>query len=247
MFNTAEIDSWFYKIPTKIEAKSYSNNTPDDFYFTCKAFQDITLTHKRNWNKDTSSVENHNFLSIDLFNEYCESIEPLLHKIELIMFEFEYLNKEKMESVDKFIDLFSSFKEKIDKNIKIGIETRNKNFLTEKYFNFLKENNIVHVFSEKQYMPHIYEVYAKYKDYIGDTTVFRLLGNDRAEIEKATSQNWNKIVDEKKDKEDIIKVSIDTKFDRGKVIINVNNHYEGSAPLTIEVIRKFYQRYGILI
>ena len=45
--------------------------------------------------------------------------------------------------------------------------------------------------------------------------------NPFSEIEKATSQNWNKIVDEKKDKEDIIKVSIDTQFDSGKVIINV--------------------------
>ena len=233
-------------ISSKTEACSYRDNTPEDFVFTCKALQDITLTHARNFDKSKPLEENKNFLSVELFNRYCEGIEPLLGKIGVIMFEFEYLNKEKMESFGKFIDLFGAFKSSIDKQYKIGIEIRNKNYLTEDYFRFLQENDIIYVFSEKQYMPPVYEVYEKYKSFIGDRTVLRLLGNSRSDIEKLTNEQWNKIVDEK-NKEEIIKLSIDLKFRGGMVVINVNNHYEGSAPLTIESMKALFDRHGVSV
>lgn len=62
--------------------------------------------------------------------------------------------------------------------------------------------------------------------------MIRLLGGDRAEIEKATNEQWNQIVDEKKDKDRIADMTQEIAFDKGKVIINLKNHHEGSAPLT---------------
>lgn len=245
-YKTAEIDSWFYKLPSKNEARSYRDNTPDDFIFTCKVLQDITLTHARSFDKSKPLAVNKNFLSVELFNRYCEAIEPLLDKIGVIMFEFEYLNKEKMESVGSFIDMFGAFKSKISKQYKIGVEIRNKNYLTEDYFRFIQEHDLIHVFSEKQFMPPVYEVYEKFGRYIGDTSVLRLLGNSRSDIEKLTNEQWNKIVDEK-NKEDIVKLSIDLKFRGGTIIINVNNHYEGSAPLTIEAFKDLFDRHGVLV
>lgn len=244
-YDTVEIDSWFYKIPTKIEAAVYNENTPKEFSFTCKVTQDITLTHSRSNNRGMPILENGSFLSIDLFDKYCEMIAPLADKIDLIMFEFEYMNRDKMESVDKFIDLFGNFRAKMQMKHQIGIEIRNREYLNDDYFRFLRDTNIVHVFSEKQYMPHVYDVYAKYREYIGDTIVFRLLGNDRAEIEHRTNMSWNSIVEEKVDKNMILDISIDTQFDRRKTIINVNNHYEGSAPLTIESMKRYYREKGV--
>ena len=43
--------------------------------------------------------------------------------------------------------------------IPLAIETRNKNYLKRAYFQFLQERHVMHVFSEKLYMPHIYKVY----------------------------------------------------------------------------------------
>ena len=87
------------------------------------------------------------------------------------------------------------------------------------------------------------EVFTRYRDYLGDTLVIRLLGGDRSEIEKKTGNKWNRIVEEKPIKRDIIQMSVDSKFDHGKVIINVNNHYEGSAPLTISALRHLYEEF----
>jgi len=240
-FNTAEIDSWFYKIPDPIEAKRYAENTPDSFIFTCKAYEGICLTHERTWSKPDTLILNKHFLSTDLYHRYIDAIAPLKEKIGLLMFEFEYLNKDKMESLEMFIEQFHDFYSRIEKPYPIGIEIRNKNYLTPDYFKFLQSEGIIHVFSEKLYMPSVYKVFTQYRDYLGDTLVVRLLGGDRLEIEKTTNKTWNKIVDEKPDKKDIISMSLDTKFSHGKVIINVNNHYEGSAPLTIAALKQIYK------
>jgi uncharacterized protein YecE (DUF72 family) len=246
-FTTAEIDSWFYKIPTKAETKRYGEQTPDNFTFTCKVVHDITQPFARAFNQARPSERNPSFLSYDLFARYCDGIEPLLGKIALIMFEFEYLNQEKMASVQQFMDVFGEFRTKIDKQYRIGIEIRNKNYLTDAYFKFLHDQDIVHVFSEKQYMPHVYEVYQKYRNYIGNFAVIRLLGEDRAAIEQKTQETWNAIVEEKPDKEQIATMAMDIAHAGGKVIININNHYEGSAPLTVEYFRSMFRSQGIEI
>ena len=83
-------------------------------------------------------------------------------------------------------------------------------------------------------MPHIYEVYERFGEYISGTSVLRLLGGDRKEIEERTKGQWNRIVEAKADKGRIAEMSKDIQIRGGKVIININNHYEGSAPLTAE-------------
>ncbi len=246
-YRTAEIDSWFYKIPGKAEVKNYLHQVDKDFRFTCKVSEAITLTHKRNFKDSSSLIPNENFLSIDLFHTYLKAIADILPFTDAIMFEFEYLRKEKMESVDHFIALFHSFHEKIKGAYPIAVEIRNKNYLTEDYFKFLDDSRIMHVFSEKQFMPHVYEVYEKFRDLLNQNAVIRLMGGDRKEMEKKTQQQWNQIVDEKPDKEKIVEMAIDIANRGKKVVINVNNHYEGSAPKTIESFKSLFSQRGFIV
>jgi len=67
--------------------------------------------------------------------------------------------------------------------------------------------------------------------------VIRLLGGDRIEIENKTNKQWNRIVEPKPDKEAIVTMARDITHRGHMVTINVNNHYEGSAPLTIEAMQ----------
>ncbi len=94
------------------------------------------------------------------------------------------------------------------------------------------------VFSEKQYMPHIVDLYRKFGHLLSSLVVIRLLGGDRMEIEKATQQEWNRIV-EPKSQLPSIAVMINELSNHGKqVYLNVNNHFEGSAPLPIERVKQ---------
>jgi len=231
-YNTVEIDSWFYRIPSKSEVIAYKNSVHSDFRFTCKVPQEITLTHMREKNSNGKYVVNPFFLSVEQFNRFLNAIDTLLPQMDYIMCEFEYLNKEKMGSLNEFMDKIASFIGKIPKGLPYSLEPRNKNYLTEKYFSFLQSNNLGHVFSEKIYMPHIYDVYNQFKEFISGDTVIRLMGRDRGEIEERTNNQWNKIVEEKADKDKIVEMIVEL-VRKSKVTVNVNNHYEGSAPLTI--------------
>lgn len=236
-FRTAEIDSWFYRLPESRDVLSYLGNVDADFTFTVKVTEDISLTHKRN-RGSKGLIPNPSFLSPELFARYIQRIEPMLPQIDAVMLEFEYLNKDKMKSVEDFMKAIDGFMPSVPRGVPLAIETRNKNYLVEEYFQFLKAKSIIHVFSEKLYMPHVYEVYEKFGTCIGGTSVIRLLGGDRGEIEKATGEQWNKIVDEKADKARIAEFSRDIVIKGGKVVININNHYEGSAPITATFFEK---------
>ena len=238
-YTTAEIDSWFYKIPATSEVHGYLEHAGSDLRFTCKVPREITLTHQRNSTRSGSLVPNEQFLSHERFSLFLEAVREMLPRIDALMFEFEYLNREKMDSLNSFLERLDAFFTGIDPGLPVAIETRNKNYLTRDYFSFLNERAIIPVFSEKQYMPPVREVYEAFSGLIDTGIVVRLLGGDRKTIEQKTGQNWNRIVEEKPAIDSIARMAR-SHLARGlDVTINVNNHYEGSAPLTIEKLRQF--------
>ena len=88
-----------------------------------------------------------------------------------------------------------------------------------------------------------FEYLKQYKDSINTDVVIRLLGRGRTEIEKKTNEQWNAIVEPKPDKEAIVTMARDIAHRGHMVTINVNNHYEGSAPLTIEAMKGMAQAF----
>jgi uncharacterized protein YecE (DUF72 family) len=63
----------------------------------------------------------------------------------------------------------------------------------------------------------------------------RLIGPDRSGIEKANGKRWNQIVQPMAEGLDAVaRIVLDNVACGRETFVNVNNHYEGSAPLTIE-------------
>ena len=237
-FNTVEIDSWFYKPPTQQDVNEYLERVGKDLTFSsCKLHQGITLTHFRPKKNDTALRENPDFFSVEAYNRYVTPLQTMLSQIGAIELEFEFLNRSEMPSLDHFLKKIDGFLSKIDRTFPLAVETRNTNYLHSEYFSLLKEHGVSHVFSEKLYMPHIYEVCEKFGDFLTDTVLIRLLGGDRAEIEKKTGNRWDSIVDEKQDLPQIVKMAKDISAKGKRLFIYVNNHYEGSAVRTIERIK----------
>jgi uncharacterized protein YecE (DUF72 family) len=90
-------------------------------------------------------------------------------------------------------------------------------------------------------MPSIIDVYEKWQSLIHqhETVVIRLLGPDRQGIERQTGKEWDRIVAPRDEELATIVEMVKGLLARGlTVYLNVNNHYEGSAPLTIERIRR---------
>jgi uncharacterized protein YecE (DUF72 family) len=253
-FTTVEIDQWFWslfptgvKLPGPEVVKQYADSVPDDFRFTIKAPNAITLTHsyaKQPKGSERSANEpNSYFLSVDLLHRFLQSLEPMRTKLGPIMFQFEYLNKQKMPSMAAFLERLHAFFEKAPDGFQYAVEIRNPNYLKDDFLDSLRGLGVGYVLLEGYYMPPIAEVAAGHDVRTAPFSIIRLHGPDRAGIEEQTGGVWNAIIEPRDESlqstADIIRQNLGVDVD---TYVNVNNHYEGSAPLTIQRLLDILQK-----
>lgn len=238
-----EVDQWFWslfpggvKLPDADLVQRYADSVPDGFVFTVKAPNSITLTH--HYVKGPASHANKpnpNFLDAGLLAMFLETLEPMRSKLGPVMFQFEYLNKKKMPSKETFLDRLDAFFAEAPKGFRYAVETRNPNYLREDFFDFLRNHGLGFVLLDGYYMPPTSEVTGKFNVRTAEFSIIRLHGPDRAKIEDKTGGDWSQIVDPH-DRAlaaaaDLVRANTAAGT---TTYANVNNHYEGSAPLTIE-------------
>jgi uncharacterized protein YecE (DUF72 family) len=245
-FNSVEIDQWFWslfpggiRMPDAKSVQTYANSVPDDFIFTVKAPNSITLTHFYKQQPKSfaefADKPNENFLSIKMLNLFLKTLEPMNAKLGPIMFQFEYLNRQKMSGVGEFLDRLDTFFKEAPEGYQYAIETRNKNYLTKDFFSFLKNHNLGFVFLDGYYMPPTSWIHDNFDTATCDFSIIRLHGPDRAGIEEATGGVWDKIVQPKDSGlESALNIVKANKMKKITTYVNVNNHYEGSAPITVQ-------------
>lgn len=248
-YASVEIDQWFWSLfgvdkvvlPKTEVVQEYIGSVPENFRFVIKAPNSLSLTHLYKNQTAGKMVENPYFLSPDLYQTFLDSVELMQPQIGAINLQFEYLNKMKMPSPQQFLDSFISFLERIDKSIPLCVEVRNPKFLTRNYFSIIKEQGVGHTFCQGYYMPHIQEVYDRSEELLRGTSVIRLLGPDRQGIEKTTRKSWHKVVASKDAEIPGIAKLIRKMVDQSgmDIYLNVNNHYEGSAPMTIDKMLQY--------
>ncbi|BDD86006.1 DUF72 domain-containing protein [Desulfofustis limnaeus] len=246
-FSTVEVDQWFWSLfagnkavlPKRSVIAEYASSIPDHFLFGIKVPNSITLTHHYSTDRHQPLRPNPHFLSISLMHQFLKAIEPLGRHIGPLIFQFEYLNKTKMSGLTQFLSLFGEFADHLPGGYTYCLETRNRNYLQPRYFDFLATHDLYHVFLHGYYMPPLFDVYEQFRDSIDKLTVIRLLGSGRQEIEKQTGEEWSRIVAPKD--EDISRLAslLSELGARGiETFLYVNNHFEGSAPRTITRIEQ---------
>jgi uncharacterized protein YecE (DUF72 family) len=252
-YDTVEIDQWFWslfglgvgpsdvKLPEPADVSAYRASVPAGFRFSVKAPNSLTLTHLYRKDKSESLRPNPHFLSPALLEEFLSRLEPLRELLGPIMFQFGYLNQQMMADQDRFQKLFAAFARRLPRGYRFGLEVRNADYLNGSYFDFLNEVGVIPVFIHGYWMPPVVSIYQDWRPLVleHDQVVIRLHGPDRKGIEARTGKKWNQIVEPRDEELAGVVEMVQDILDRGvSVYLNVNNHYEGSAPLTIERIRR---------
>ncbi|MFT5699914.1 MAG: hypothetical protein ACI8ZB_002782 [Desulforhopalus sp.] len=246
-FSTVEVDQWFWSLfvgdkvvlPNPKVVQEYADSVPEDFIFSIKVPNSITLTHHYKKQKGDALMVNPHFLSVGVMNRFLELLEPLGDRIGPLNFQFEYLNKQKMGGVGEFVKKFGEFIAQLSSEFKYCIEIRNPNYLTKNYFDFIAETDLHHVFLHGYYMPFIFDVYKQFGEKISSLTVIRLHGEDRKKIEEKTGNDWSEIVAPKDgDLQSLAAMLAELSVRNIETFLYVNNHFEGSAPRTIAKINE---------
>jgi uncharacterized protein YecE (DUF72 family) len=143
-----------------------------------------------------------------------------------------------MPDPNLFLKMIENFANSAKRDVPIAIETRNPALLTKEFFTLLHDLELIPVFLQGYFMPPVFGIIEKFNNLLPDTIILRLHGPDRSGIEETTKGIWNKIVEPKDEELMHLSNLLRELGERDtEVYINVNNHYEGSAPLTIDKLK----------
>ncbi|HTR27607.1 MAG TPA: DUF72 domain-containing protein [Terriglobales bacterium] len=231
-FDTVEVDSTFYRCPTIEAVRNWALKTPPGFIFSLKVPQ--TITHQK------ILVE-----CDEEFEEFVSTAQVLGEKLGPMVFQFPYFNKDTFSSPVQFLDRLKAFFKKLPRrDYKVGVEIRNKWWLTKRLTDLLKENNVALVLQDHSLMPSAEHVFSKVDPITADFVYIRLLG-DRKAIEAKTTV-WNQIVEDRT-------ASMTSWVDVCQMVqrrgmpqyVYFNNHYEGFAVASVERFRRLCAEKGI--
>jgi uncharacterized protein YecE (DUF72 family) len=227
-FNSVEIDSTFYRIPSASTVRSWANKTPDGFVFAAKVPQVIT----------------HEKVLVDCeaeFKQFVETMELLGDKLGPLLLQFGYFNKKAFVGVNDFLARLRPFLRKLPKGRKFAVEIRNKNWLVPQFAETLRERGVALALIDQSWMPRPAQWFEKFDPITAGFTYVRWLG-DRKQIEEQTKV-WDKIiVDRRAELAEWVEVLKTVHKRKIQILAFANNHYAGYGPGTIEQFRELWRR-----
>jgi uncharacterized protein YecE (DUF72 family) len=137
-FNTVEVNSSFYRVPSVSTLNHWKNQTSKNFCFALKVPKKIT---HENTKLDSEHLE-----------YFLGTIVHLGSKLGPLLFQFPHIFK--LDRLDFLEDLISI----LPKKNKYAFEIRNKSWLTDQFYSLLSENNIALVLGDSIWLEEIEKI-----------------------------------------------------------------------------------------
>ena len=160
VFKTVCVDAAYYQFPSEKYLAGLAAQVPDDFRFTFKVTDDITLKRFPNLPRfgTRAGQPNQHFLDADLFRRAflapCETVRP---KVGLLIFEFSRFYPADYEHGREFTADLDVFLGKLPAGWRYAVELRNRHWLQPEYFAMLHRHGVAHVFNSWDAMPPVSE------------------------------------------------------------------------------------------
>jgi uncharacterized protein YecE (DUF72 family) len=210
-FDIIEINSTFYNIPNKTTVNNWYNQVPQDFRFIVKV-----------WQKITHSL---NDLDLDyLLSQFFSQLSPLRDKVLHFLLQFPPWFK----FTDKHLAQLKLLSNELPAHFKYVIELRDNSWFKEEIVSeFIHGNQFI---LGTTYMPGIKAYYLNNQE----TYYIRLIGDRELNV-------FNRI--QRSQEENISDLLRNLHMLEGKsnifeIFIIVNNHFQGNAPESINLLKK---------
>jgi uncharacterized protein YecE (DUF72 family) len=223
-----EVDSTFYRAPSKATVQGWDKKTPEGFVFAAKVPQRVT----------------HEKVLVECeaeFKEFVETMDLLGDKLGPLLLQFGYFNKKAFIGVNDFLARLRPFLKKLPKGHKFTVEIRNKNWLVPQFIETLRERGVALALIDQSWMPRPAQWFDKLDPITADFTYVRWLG-DRKGIEEQTKV-WNEvIVDRRAELSDWAEILGKVHRRKIQIFAYANNHYAGFGPATVEMFQDLWRR-----
>jgi len=228
-FNSVEIDSTFYRAPSKSTVQGWERKTPPGFVFAAKIPQSIT----------------HEQVLVDCeaeFKEFVKTMDLLGDKLGPLLLQFGYFNKKAFVGINDFLARLKPFLKKLPKDHKFAVEIRNKNWLVPQFVETLRDHGVALALIDQAWMPRPAQWFEKFDPITADFTYVRWLG-DRKGIE-AQTKVWDKvIVDRRAELSEWAEILGKVHKRKIQIFAWANNHYAGFGPATVEMFQELWRRH----
>jgi uncharacterized protein YecE (DUF72 family) len=221
-FKVVEVDSTYYRTPTRRMVRGWAERTPEHFRFALKVPGEIT--HKKVLHQADGEMD-----------EFLAALEPLGDKRLCVLLQFGYFNRKMFSSAAPFFERLDAFLGKYARRVPLACEIRNKNWLTRDYFDLLRRHNVAATLVEHAWLPPINQVVEQHDVITGPFSYVRLIG-DRQGIEKIT-KSWRETVIDRTADLRRVAAALRKIAERVPVYTFVNNHYAGHGPDTCRELR----------
>ena len=223
-FPIVEVDSTFYRVPSKAMVRGWYSRTPKDFRFALKVPQ--MITHQKQLRGVEAEVD-----------EFVAAILPLGEKLTVALLQLGYFNRGAFASLDDFLGVLDPFLAHWPhQEVPLAVEVRNPRWVSPKLVEVLRDHHTTLTLTDQTWMPKPSEVIKQVDPVTGPVGFVRLLG-DRESIEKVTT-TWGKIVLDRSS--DLLATAevVQTMAERVPVAVFLNNHYAGHSPASARDLRK---------
>lgn len=151
VFPTVGVDATYYTFPSAKLLKEMAAQTPDDFLFSFKVTDEITVKRfpPLPRHAERGGLPNPNFLNVDFFSEhFLEPLSEIRNKVGLVMFEFSRFNVSDFRRMRDFLDLLDGFLAALPSGWNYGVEVRNRNLLRPEFFSILSAYDVAFIFNQ---------------------------------------------------------------------------------------------------
>src|SRR3954463_12434805 len=150
VFKTVCVDAAFYKFPERRYLEGLVSQVPEDFRFSFKVTNEITIKKFPNLPRhgQRAGTLNENFLNAELLSQaFLAPCEEFKKNIGLVMFEFARFYPADFPRGRDFVEALDRFLAKLPAGWSYGVEMRNHNFLQPEYFEVLRKHGVTHVYN----------------------------------------------------------------------------------------------------
>ncbi len=160
IFSTVCVDAGDYRFPEAPALEAMARQVPQDFRFTFKVTEDITVKRFPGMPRygPRAGKENPHFLDASLFiNSFLRPCEAIRESVGMLIFEFSQFHLADFSRGREFVHALDEFFDALPKGWDYGVEVRNRTLLHPEYFAMLAHHQVTHVYNSWTDMPGLEE------------------------------------------------------------------------------------------